>query len=386
MATRIIMPAGGQTTDEVVLRHWHKQVGDAVVQGDILFDVETDKAVLEIESCANGVLLARYYEEGANVPAKALVAWVGAAGETVPAADAPPAPAPAAASAEDEYRPILVKPDAAVEPPARGKVTASPAARVLAREHAVPLTAVVAGGATLPLKRAAVAAFIAQDNPVDVDDIPVTQMRRAIARRLLESVTTIPVFTAEIEVAMGRAMELRQTLGPVAKVSFNDLIMVAACRAIADYPAVNSSWRGDVIRQYRTVNFGLAVSLPQGLVVPVVRDAGHRSLFAVAAANAANIEQAKSGKNISDLISDGTITLSNLGGFGVKRFTAIINPPEACILAVGTIRADQQMSITGSFDHRIIDGAAGAGFLQKVKHYLEEPELLLLGLVQNQAR
>jgi pyruvate dehydrogenase E2 component (dihydrolipoamide acetyltransferase) len=378
MATRIIMPAGGQTTDEVVLRHWHKQVGDAVVQGDILFDVETDKAVLEIESCASGVLLTRYYEEGASVPAKALVAWVGAAGEAVPAADAPPAPAPAAASAEDEYRPILVKPDAAVEPPARGKVTASPAARVLAREHAVPLTAVVARGATLPLKRAAVAAFIAQDNTVDAIEIPVTKMRRTIAQRLLESVTTIPVFTAEIEVEMGRAMDVRKTLGSVSKVSFNDLIMSAVCRAITDYPVINSSWRGDTIRQYRKVNFGLAVSLPQGLVVPVVRDAGNRSLFELAVANANNIEQAKSGKNIGELISGGTITLSNLGGFGVKRFTAIINPPEACILAVGAIRADRQMSITGSFDHRIIDGAAGAGFLHKLKSYLEAPELLLL--------
>jgi pyruvate dehydrogenase E2 component (dihydrolipoamide acetyltransferase) len=380
MATRIIMPAGGQTTDEVVLRHWHQQVGDAIAQGDILFDVETDKAVLEIESCASGVLLARYYEEGASVPAKALVAWIGAAGEAIPAGEPPPAPAAMTVAAEDEYRPILAKPEMTVEPLATGKATASPAARRLAREHGVPLAAVVAGGGTPPLKRAAVAAFIAQDNAADVNDIPVTQMRRTIARRLLESVTTIPVFTAEIEVAMGRAMELRKTLGSVAKVSFNDLIMLAACRAIADYPAVNSSWRGDVIRQYRKINFGLAVNLPAGLVVPVVRDAGSRSLFELAAANANNIEQAKSGKNISELISGGTITLSNLGGFGVKRFTAIINPPEACILAVGTIRADHQMSITGSFDHRIIDGAVGAGFLGKLKSYLEAPELLLLSL------
>lgn len=383
MATRIIMPAGGQTTDEVVLQRWHKQVGAAVAQGDILFEIETDKAVLEVESCASGVLLARYYEDGASVPAKALVAWVGAAGEAVPAADAPPAPAPAAASAEDEYRPILVKPAAPAEPPARGQAPASPAARWLAREHAVSLAAVAAAGAKPPLKRADVAAFIARDNAVDFNDIPVTKMRRAIASRLLESVTTIPVFTAEIDVDMERAMHVRKTLGSVAKVSLNDLIMAAACRAIADYPAINSSWRGDVIRQYRKVNFGLAVSLPAGLVVPVARDAGNRSLFELAAANAAHIEQVKSGKNISALISGGTITLSNLGGLGVKRFTAIINPPEACILAVGAIRADHQMSITGSFDHRLIDGAVGAGFLGKLKSYLEAPELLLVSRLQN---
>jgi pyruvate dehydrogenase E2 component (dihydrolipoamide acetyltransferase) len=422
MLTKIVMPSGGQTTNESKIVKWHKKTGDAVKKGDVLFEIETDKAVMEIESYAEGTLLGIKFHEGEYAATGEIVAYIGDMGEKLPADFEAPVPAEG-----NEYQPIVnevaavkagaQEPEQAVQTPEQAakipepaaqepepakvydasRTLASPAARFLARQENIDINEV---GKSLPdriIKRADVEGFIrggVQEPEEEYYFVSMSPMRKTIARRMTESVLVAPHFTVSMEVDMTRAIELRQELNAYLKdrgikVSYNDLIMKCAAKAVGRYPVINSTYQEDGIKVYKHVNFGLAVSLENGLVVPVVKYVDRKSIAEIAKENSENIEKARGGKLQDSQMTGGTITLSNLGMFGVDSFTAIINQPESCILAVGSIIekpvvlngsivARPIMSITASFDHRVIDGATGAAFLREVKVLLEKPELLLV--------
>jgi pyruvate dehydrogenase E2 component (dihydrolipoamide acetyltransferase) len=390
MATKIIMPSSGQTSNEALVTYWYKTVGDAVQLGDPLFSIETDKATLDIESCGEGVLLAIYHQVDDIVGAGELMAYVGKAGEALPTggiamqtsiAAAPPQSAQPASSANN-----IVS----------NTVLASPAARKLARENGLPLSAVAGAGMQQPLKKKDIEAELERLSTGSKDDfycIEMTPMRRAIAQKMLQSVTIAPQYHVTMAIDMGRTKALRDQLNSFLapegiKVSYHDIIMKCAAKAIEKHPLINSRLEGSTIKVHREVHFGLAVSVDNGLLVPVVRNAGNKTIAEIARCNTSNIARARAGRLQQDDITGGTITLTNLGMFGVSSFTAIINQPESCILAVGgihdvpvvrqgAITVSSMMNITATFDHRVIDGAAGAAFLGTVKMLLENPELLL---------
>lgn len=402
MATQIIMPSGGQTTNEMMVIEWHKKVGDPVRRGDTLFSIETDKATMDVESHAEGILLEIYHGADETVSAGEPMALVGEAGE---AAHGETGPAPAApADAEPEPAPAARPPEPAAEgapESAAGPLTASPAARKAAAEAGIALPRVAGETGRLPVKRADVTLALERlrvgggaDGEADADVAEASAMRRAIARRMMESAAGAPQYFVSVDVDMENAMALRARLndrlgaGGV-KAGYHDILMKCACAAIARHPLVNASYDDGRITTHRHVHFGLAVGLPGGLVVPVVRNADRKGIAALAAENARNIGKAREGRLRPDDLSGGTITLSNLGMYGVSSFTAILNRPEACILAAGGILekpvvrggavvAGRVMNLTATFDHRLIDGAAGAAFLQDLKRLLEDPALLLL--------
>lgn len=409
---KIIMPSGGQTTDESEIVKWHKKVGDPVKRGDVLFEIETDKATLEVESYCEGYLRAAYYQEGDKVAAGEIVAYVGGEQEALPQeegakAEQPQETAPQAVEEEEEeYQPIMGKrPQAAAsassqqktapEPAqAQGKPLASPRAKQAARERGVDLQKVVPGPLGV-IKYQNVLDYLEQKSAdeSDYEDVPLSSMRRTIARRMRESMDLAPHYTVSMDVDMGACIALRKKindyLGGEVKVSFNDLLAKCVAKAVEAYPLINSSYLDDCIRMHRHVHVGLAVGVENGLLVPVVRSVDQLSLAQIARQNTENIQKAKAGKLAPSDMSGGTITISNLGMFDVDHFTAVINQPESCILAVGriaeravsvnhTIVSREMMNITASFDHRGIDGAVGAQFLRQVKRLLEQPELLLV--------
>lgn len=405
MITRIIVPEGGQTSSEVVLVEWHKSVGEQVERGELLFSVETDKAVLDIESCGKGILLETYFKAGETVSTGEIVAYVGDPGEKPPPKFQENGASQNIITQDDEYQPILrrdetlnkqVKHSSPQNEPlivnAR-KLLASPAARRLAKNRNIDL-ADVANVSGKPVKCRDVENYL---SGIKADGRTHTvhqfsKIRRTVARRMVESVNTIPAFTVTADVDMDECIKFRKELneslrlGSI-KISFNDIIMKCACLAIKKFPIVNSSFTEDGIREFHDVNFGLAVGLDTGLIVPLVKGANTKTIHEIAAANMENIELARQGKLLAESLSGGTITLSNLGMFGVKCFTAIINPPESCILAAGEIaeRAVSRngqiisrpvMTVTASFDHRTVDGATGAAFLKELKALLENPRMM----------
>lgn len=401
MLTKIIMPPSGQTTNESTIVRWCKKTGDAVKKGETLFEIETDKATMEIESLGEGVLLAIYHDEGDCVTAGDVVAYVGDIGEAVPGSGYSGKTAGMTDTA----------------------VQASPAARRLAKERNVGLEEVAASmsGPGRPLRKKDVErysgsgyssgsdsdigpgpapGFIMPGIPGTGGDTPefywiqATSMRRTIARRMSESVSVAPQFTVTVDTDMTQAILLRNLLNDRLKdegirVSFNDLLMKFISRAICKHPLINSTYAGDRLKVYKNVNFGLAVGLEDGLAVPVVRYADLKPISRIAMENAANIEKARNGKLQASDMSGGTVTLSNLGMYGIDRFTAIINQPESCVLAVGRIvekpalcegriLAKKMMTVTATFDHRVIDGAAGAVFMNDVRDIIENPQLMLI--------
>jgi pyruvate dehydrogenase E2 component (dihydrolipoamide acetyltransferase) len=405
MLHKITMPDAGQTTDQLVVARWLKKVGEAVARGDVLLEVETDKATVSVESFAQGKLLKRMAEAGETATAGDVIAWVGeeadlaAAAEAKPAAAAPPAtPSPAvqAAAAGSAPRP-------AGKP---GWVVASPAARKAARELGLDLAEIARSTGRPVVKRADVLAFRAPQraaalpppapdrspDPAAFELVRPSRTRQAIAARMVQSVTTIPAFTLEAEVDMSRCAALRKELngrkGDV-RIAYHDLVAKCVAAAAKRHPLVNASWREDGIRLYRSVNVGLAVARDEGLVVPVVKDVGGKGLEAVARENAQNVAAVRGGTVRPEALEGGTITLSNLGMFPVRRFTAIINPPQSCIVALGAIAdrpawidgawaARPTLCVTASFDHRVLDGAEGAAFLKDLQELLESPAMLLL--------
>ena len=409
MASAIRMPKLSDTMTEGNLVKWYKKVGEKVEKGDVLADVETDKATQEIESFSAGTLLHIGIESG-PVPVNGLIAVIGKEGEDISAllgggaaqVAAKPAPAVAAAASTAVAAPSVAVVE--VSTGENGRVKASPLAKSMAHEAGVDISKVQGSGDNGRIVRKDVEAFLstkpaekpapAAQIPVAAggfEDFPVSQMRSVIARRLSESLFTAPHFFLTVEIGMDKAMETRSKLNEMApvKISFNDIVVKAVAVSLKQHPNVNSSWLGDRIRRYNYVNIGVAVAIEDGLLVPVVKNADQKSLTTINQEVKTLAEKAKSRKLSPDEMTGNTFTISNLGMFGIEEFTAIINPPDACILAVsgiqqkpvvrdGQIVVGNTMKVTLSCDHRVVDGATGAAFLNTLKGVLEEPMRMLI--------
>lgn len=412
--TEIKMPSAGQTTDEAKIVAVNVKVGDAVKRGDVLVEAETDKAVLPVESFTAGTVLAVPVAVGDQVTAGTVLVVVGKPGQVyaAPAAPAPvaaPVAAPAAVEEEEEYLPIIkgstpVKPAAAPVPaaPAAAPAKAYPAmpnAKMIAKERGVDLSQIVPSNGVF-IKRqdvlawqppvAAPAVSEAPAAQMEYEVMPMTRMRSVIAKRMLQSTQQIPAFQATVSVDMTAAMALRDTFKQKkdVKLSYNDILAKAVAIAAKKYPLVNARYEQDEIRIYRHTNIGLAVGLDAALVVPVAKNIDEKGLVQIAQDYKTLVKKAREGKLAPTDMGCGSVTISNLGMYDIDHFVAIVNPPESCILAVGSIKVQpvwdgeqfvpvHQMTITGSFDHRIIDGAYGAQFLQELKMLLENPGLML---------
>lgn len=425
------MPRLSDTMTEGVVAKWHKQIGDTVNEGDLLAEIETDKATMEFEAFPGqeGKLLYIGTGEGETAPVDTVLAILGEEGEDIealkaggaaPAAQAAPAkeevsapaaapapePAPAAAPA-----PVPTPAPAAAPVPVAtdGSLKASPLARKLAAEKGVDLSMLKGSGdhgrivkrdvdsfnpAIHTSPQPGVSATAAPAAPAGVEnytDYPVSQMRKVIAKRLSESKFTAPHFYITMDIDMDNAIAARKAMnasGDV-KISFNDLVVKATALALKKHPAVNSSWMGDFIRVNDHVHIGVAVAIEDGLLVPVLRHADQMALSHISASVKDLAGKAKDKKLQPADWEGNTFTISNLGMFGVEEFTAIVNPPDAGILAVGGIKQvpvvkDGQvvpgnvMKVTLSLDHRVADGASGAAFLQSLKAYLENPVTMLV--------
>ncbi|MCD8350574.1 MAG: 2-oxo acid dehydrogenase subunit E2 [Planctomycetaceae bacterium] len=408
MLNKITMPSAGQNTDKFTIIRWVKSVGDPVTRGDVLLEVETDKATLPVESFAKGTLLQVFFNDGDTVTAGDVIALVGEKGD---AEEAPSTPVPAEtyvatqdteSDAGDDYVPIQPSaPGSAATPHASAsvknappafvgeKIQASPAAKKSARDRSISLAQIAAATGKTRIKAADVAAFENHNGGQVCDILPISSMRKTIATRMLASTTSIPSYTVEVEVDMTALQELREHSRQTGtRMAYHDLFAKCVATAIADHPLINASYTDDGIILHQKINVGIAVALEEGLIVPVVKDVAAKRLGAIAAESAALVEKARSGKLAPNEMQEGTITISNLGSFPVSRFTAIINPPETCILAIGGImnRPTIQngnlverpiVTITATFDHRLIDGAYGAAFLADLKGYIEAPASML---------
>jgi pyruvate dehydrogenase E2 component (dihydrolipoamide acetyltransferase) len=414
------MPKLSDTMEEGVVAEWHKKVGDKVKAGDLLAEIETDKATMEFESFQDGVLLHIGVEKGKAAPVDAILAILGKEGEDIGAllkGESGGAAAPAAAKAEEKAAPAPAPaapapveaadkaPAPAPAPPngsTDGRLKASPLAKRVAAEKGIDIAHVQGtgeGGRVVlrdienyrPTARAMMA-----DAPTGAErfyEEPVSQMRKTIARRLSESKFTAPHFYLNMELDMDEAMRQRERINAAlapAKVSFNDLVIKAAAAALRKHPKVNSSWLGDKIRYNEHVHVGVAVAVDEGLLVPVIRHADTKGLIQINEEVKSFADKARNKKLQPSDWEGNTFTISNLGMFGIDSFTAIINSPDACIMAVGAIvekpvvRNGQivpghTMKVTLSCDHRVVDGAVGSAFLQTFKKYMENPVLLIAG-------
>jgi pyruvate dehydrogenase E2 component (dihydrolipoamide acetyltransferase) len=419
----VLMPRLSDTMTEGVIAGWQKNVGDTVKKGEVLADIETDKATMELESYKDGILLYQGAKAGEKILVNDLLCVIGAAGTNVDAivaavkngatAAAPAATAPAASPAAAPTAPAQ---STAAAPVAQvvvneGRIFASPLAKKMAEERGIDLKYVKGTGDNGRITKfdidgyvpvtasanqassAAAPAFVqsAQQGVVSFEDQPVSQMRKTIARRLSESLFTAPHFYITMTIDMDAAVAARAKINEVApvKISFNDMVVKATALSLKQHPKINSSWLGDTIRTNHHVNIGIAVAVDEGLLVPVVRFADTKSLSEIGVTVKGFAQKAKDKKLQPADWEGSTFTISNLGMFGVDEFTAIINPPDACILAVGGIAQvpvvkngqvvpGNVMKVTLSCDHRVVDGAAGAAFLQTLKSLLEEPLRMLV--------
>ncbi len=414
MAEIIRMPRLSDTMEEGVIVEWHKKEGDKVQVGDVLAEVETDKATMDLESYWDGVLLKIVAPKGQPIPVEGVIAIIGEEGEDADkilaeaqASQSPAAAAPAAKEDEKSDETTSPAPTSApaaaplapdLPPAASGeRIKASPLARKMASERGIDLHLIKGSGEGGRIVKRdiegytpkAAASFAAGEE--GYEDRPVSQMRKTIARRLSESKFSAPHFYLTMEIDMSKAVEARKGMNEISpvKISFNDLIIKASAVALRQNPDVNVSWLGDAIRYYKHINIGVAVAIDEGLVVPVVRFADQKSLAQIAAEVRELGEKARERKLQPEEFQGNTFTISNLGMFGIEEFTAIINPPDACILAVGAIREKpvvkdgeiktaHLMKVTLSCDHRAVDGAVGSRFLKTLKDLLEEPVRMLV--------
>ncbi|MBK9176978.1 MAG: pyruvate dehydrogenase complex dihydrolipoamide acetyltransferase [Flavobacteriales bacterium] len=422
MAEIVRMPKLSDTMTEGVVAAWHKKVGDKVKSGEVLAEIETDKATMEFESFTDGVLLHIGVEKGKTAAVDSVLAVLGKEGEDITAllasaaAEAPKA-APVAEAKEvrevkeaKEEKKVMVEkaretaPPSLPLPPSRpspafsnGRIKASPLAKHLAEEKGIDIGRVRGTGPDGRVTKQDVADFTGGGGSYNVpqveafEEVAVSQMRKTIAKRLAESKFSAPHFYLTIEIDMERAMQVRDAINTSIapdKISFNDLVIKAAAVALKQNPKVNSSWLGDRIRYNQHVHIGVAVAVEEGLLVPVVRFADGKSLRTIGAEVRDMAKKAKEKKLQPQDWEGNTFTISNLGMFGIEEFTAIINPPDACILAIGGIMEKpvvkngaivpgHTMKVTLSCDHRVVDGATGAAFLNTFKQMLEEPALLL---------
>lgn len=409
MATTVVMEALSPTMEEGRLVEWKQPEGATVAVGDVLAEVETDKAVMELVARVDGTLLKHLAPAGATVPVADPVGIIGEPGEDISgigggAADDDSAAAKPAAAAETTATPAAPAAPAVsvasteTAPPSStptGRIKSSPLARRIAEERGIDLAQVHGSGpggrvvkrdvesaVTTPATRSVVPA-----RPGGYEDIPLSMMRKTIARRLAESIGPIPTFYLTIDIEMDRTWEARaalNALGREGKVSFNDIILKATATALSQHPECNAWWQGDSIRQWHEVHLGMAVAIDDGLITPVIRDAAHKTLREISAEAKELAGRARERKLTPEEYTGATFSVSNLGAFGIDEFTAIINPPEAGILAIGGITekpvivdgeltTSRRMRVTMSCDHRVIDGATGAGFLQTLRTILENP-------------
>ncbi|HEX6048526.1 MAG TPA: pyruvate dehydrogenase complex dihydrolipoamide acetyltransferase [Gemmatimonadaceae bacterium] len=450
MATKVVMEALSPTMEEGRLVKWLKNEGEQVKNGETLAEVETDKAIMELVARGEGVLRKRLLPEDAAAPVGQLIAVIAAPDENIDAligdaAGAAAAPTPAApppaeviaktneaagassiprtrdeAQGEASTPPqekVAAAPPAAPGPRAPappqpgpsgngGRTRSSPLARRMASERGLDLQAVqgsgpggriikrdieaaVAAGATAP--PAAPGARVAVPSGEDFRDVPLTQIRKTIARRLSESIGPIPTFYLTAEFDMERVAEMRTAMaamGDEFKVSFNDIILKAVATALAQHPEVNAHWLGDKIRYFNRVHIGMAVAIEDGLITPVIFDADHKRMSEISREARELAKRARERKLKPEEYTGSTFSVSNLGMFGIDQFTAIINPPEVGILAVGALEEKpvvvdgelvhrKRMRVTMSCDHRVVDGALGARFLQTLRRLIENPLMLV---------
>ena len=414
MAEIVYMPKLSDTMTEGVVAIWNKNVGDAVKAGEVLAEIETDKATMEFESFYDGVLLHIGVETGNAAPVNSVLAIIGQVGEDISAlltitpsaiVEAPktetPAPSPATVVAAPSPAPVSA-PIAVASNNTSGRVFASPLAKKLASEKGIDIHSVAGTGESgrivkrdvdhyTPYTPAERSFNTAPSGVESFTDEPVSQMRKTIARRLAESKFTAPHFYLTMDINMDQAIASRKALNSMdgVKVSFNDLVVKAVAMALKQNPGVNSSWMGDFIRRNQHVNIGVAVAVEDGLLVPVIRFADTKGLVQISAEVREFAQKAKDKKLQPSDWEGNTFTISNLGMFGIESFTAIVNPPDSCILAIGGIKEvpvvkngqivpGNVMKVTLSCDHRVVDGATGSGFLQTFKTYMENPAAMLL--------
>ena len=424
MAEIVRMPKLSDTMTEGVVAEWHKSVGDSIESGDLLADIETDKATMEFESFQEGVLLHIGVEKGQTAPVDSILAILGEKGEDVtallkedeepqksnkdevsdteiippkaeeakPVEVSPPAPQPAPSFSIDQTANTTSFPPSTTV--SNGIVKASPLAKKLADERGLNLNLIKGTGTDGRIVKRDIENFQGKVSFSGVEsfvDEPVSQMRKVIAQRLAESKFSAPHFYLTVSIDMDNAMEVRtsinKSINPL-KVSFNDLVVKAVAVSLKENPKVNASWYGDFIRYNEHVHIGVAVAVDEGLLVPVVRFADEKSLTQIGAEVKEFAQKAKDKKLQPEDWAGNTFTISNLGMFGIDEFTAIVNPPDSCILAVGGIQQvpvvkngqvipGNVMKVTLSCDHRVVDGAVGSAFLNSFKNYLENPVLLL---------
>lgn len=425
MAEIIKMRRMSDTMEEGVIVEWLVKPGDKVNIGDVLAEVETDKATMDFDSQAAGTVLHLEVEAGTTVGIGGVIAVIGKEGEdfadalataktestSEPTEEASePEPTEAKEATATPQAATTKAPEASAPKPsaqdevttaADGRVKASPLARRMAMETGVDLSQIQGsgeGGRVVKrdvesykpsATRSATAGTVTMASGVS-EDVPVSQMRKAIARRLSESKFTAPHFYLTREINMDRVVEARKSINEYlgSKVSFNDIIIKAVAAALRVHPDVNASWMGDIIRKHGEVNIGVATAIDDGLIVPVVRNADQRPISSISAEVKELAGKAREKKLQPEEYSGNTFTVSNLGMFGIEEFTAIINSPDACILAVGAIVQKpivkdgeivpgNVMKVTLSCDHRVVDGAMGAQFLQTFAQFLEEPLRIL---------
>ncbi len=406
-ANAIRMPKMSDTMTDGTIVAWHKKVGDKVKAGELLAEVETDKATMELESYESGTLLYVGLSQGESVKVDEIIAIIGEAGTDytplLSGGAAPAAQSPASPAEHSGQTVAIAVPSVSSD----SRVKASPLAKKLAKEKGIDIAGISGSGESGRIIKKDVENF--RDAPKteskpttatavsapavgkeSYEDVALSQMRKTIARRLSESLYSAPHFYLTMEINMDKAVEARKSINEYTggKISFNDMVIKAVASALRSHPKVNSSWLGDKIRYNHHIHIGVAVAVEEGLLVPVVRFADAKSLSAISSEVKELGTRAKN-KQLQPADWEGsTFTISNLGMFGIEEFTAIINPPDACILAVGGIKetvivkdgqfkASNVMKVTLSCDHRAVDGAVGSAFLQTLKGLLEDPVRIL---------
>lgn len=411
MAERLNLPRMSDTMEEGVIANILIKVGDVVKPGTVVAEVETDKATMDFESFQSGEVLYVAAKSGDSVPVNGLLAILGKKGEDFQSllSETPPATSPAKKEVMEEAKPAVVAEIAApvlqTISTSDQRIKASPLAKSIAKEKGINLSNLSGSGEDGRIVKKDVESYnggsssntssnLLKNLPIgqeSFEEIPLSQMRKVIAKRLAESMYSAPHFYLTIEVNMDHAKQAREqlnTISPV-KISFNDLVIKACALALKKHPYVNASWLGDKIRINHHVNIGMAVAVPDGLVVPVIRSADMLSLSQIAASSKSYAEKAKNKQILPDDMKGNTFSISNLGMMGIEEFTAIINSPDACILAVGAMKEiagvkngqivpTSVMKMTLSCDHRVVDGAVGSAFLADVKKYLENPVNMLV--------
>jgi len=420
MAEIVRMPKLSDTMTEGVIAEWHKNVGDTVESGDLLAEIETDKATMEFEAFEEGVLLHVGVEKGGSAPVDSVLAILGEEGEDIsglledlknekpaetkeeaPAKAATPSPTPVSTPKVETAKPapIVAQTKSTSYPAAStiadGRMKISPLAKKLAEERGINPSFLNGTGEAGRIIKRDIDNYNGSGNTfVGVEsssDEPVSQMRKVIASRLGESKFTAPHFYLTVSIDMDNAIEARKSINSMIapqKISFNDMVVKAVATSLKEHPAVNSAWYGDFIRTNEHVHIGVAVAVPDGLLVPVVRFADGKSLTQIGAEVKDYAQKAKAKKLQPEDWQGNTFTISNLGMFGIEEFTAIINSPDAAILAVGGISQvpvvkngeivpGNVMKVTLSCDHRVVDGAVGSAFLNTFKNYMQNPVLLL---------